>query len=157
MAYLIENNQQYLLAKQIIETCSTLIGNCYSTIPSLNNDRDIADVQNLIDRVSDIKLGYWGLTIIYERGLQNIEKEEKYYVQDGVTLPEIAMAFYGRQELWQYIYYHNELTSDILTVGQELRIPIMPNLPETVLHQADIFIADLSNSIGIVSERITGK
>jgi len=157
MAELLTTNEQYLAAKRLVEVCTTTIGNAYSLITSLSNDKEITQMQNFIDSISNVKLGYWGLITIYEKGLKPLEEEEKYYVQQGVTLPEIAIAFYGKQELWQYIYYYNQLTTDILTVGQELIIPNVGNLPETVLHQAEIFSADLTNFYGILEGRITGN
>lgn len=119
----IENDEQFYYIKAQIQAIDKEINYQYDNIQKFVDEKIIANLQDYISRLKLKRTGLFNLCAIYTSKVEEKKDFDNYICRYGDSLIELAQAFYGKKEYWQYIYVYNQLTTDVLTPNQRIKIP----------------------------------
>lgn len=111
-------------ASGIIQSLDELIGLYYSALQRTVNEQEIVEIQAYIDRMKNVRLGWFNLTQLYTMNVNNNQNGDQIYsCVKGDTLAIISQAFFGNIEYGDYLYYYNDLQTPLLEPNQKIKIP----------------------------------
>lgn len=108
----------------IIRSLDELIGIYYSALQRTSSEQEIVEIQAYIDRLKNVRLGWYNLSQLYTMNANNNKDGDQIYsCVKGDTLALISQAFYNNIEYGEYLYYYNELQTPLLEPNQKIKIP----------------------------------
>ncbi len=129
----IENQTEYNEVIETIQKIDNALAKCYNELVKKTKDKDIVDLQNIIDQLHRKRSGYYNLSVEYQSRGSEDKSIEAYYCHKGDTLQLISQIYYGNHYFSEYLYYLNDLTDDTLIPNQKIIIPEISSSADPIL------------------------
>lgn len=111
-------------ASSVIKSLDTVIGEYYSIIQRTSSEQEIVEIQAYINRLKNVRLGWYNLSQLYTMNVNNSKNGDQIYsCVKGDTLALISQAFYNNVEYGDHLYYYNDLETPLLEPNQKIKIP----------------------------------
>jgi nucleoid-associated protein YgaU len=143
MSIFLKNENDVIQARKYIEILDKAIATVDNNIIKETDQETITALQEFLDRLRNKRRGYIQLIVIYHAENEVNNQLNIVTVEEDCTLVDYANANYGINDFWQQIYEANNLTSPMLTTGQQLIIPELESEPEKILYQKIIIPAEV--------------
>jgi nucleoid-associated protein YgaU len=144
---IVKNETDLKTVKDYIIDLDTLIVKLESELIKQTQLDKIEEFESIINKLRNRRLGYYLATKVFEATNKNQIEQLSIEVEEGDTLTDISIAFFGVPDYWEQIYFENNLSSATLSAGQKIIIPEIKNDTSYVLLNKEIYVADLSRYI----------